>query len=133
MRIWISWSHGVWKSTIINGLILGEKYTKIPELARINMEILNNLPQNMLEEEINLFETFVLLDQITHEISNDYFVIDRTVIDLLAYSKYLVNPLIYKKLYTIVEKYLSRKRYDFLFFIPIELDFLKMNFRKRLM
>lgn len=120
MKIWLTGSHWVWKTTLLNWLDLGGDFIKIPEIARINMAFFWKTPQEMTKAELHVFEPFTLLEQINYEITHDKFVSDRTVIDLLAYAEYLVDSNIYWKLYDNVKTYLMKKRYDFIFYIPIE-------------
>ena len=114
MKIWITWAHSVWKSTLLEKL----EWNKIREIARDLIKKLWVLPQDMNKEQLNNFQRDLIHKQIKEETLRwDSFIWDRTLIDILAYSKWLD---IYNNLLDTVKSYLSEYPYDIIFYIPIE-------------
>ena len=110
MKIGICWSHWTGKSTLFN---LIDYPNKINETARDTIEILGN-PQSMDNDELYAFQKIVLIKQIIKEKEYEKFISDRTVYDILAYSRKLHN---YHSLY---DKIKNHQWYDIVFYIPIE-------------
>ena len=118
MRVAISGSHSVGKTTLINAI--NSPYKKIDEIAR--QVIQHKLPHEMSEQEFTEFEIRVLKKQI--ELEKGSFIIDRSVYDILAYSK---GHECYKQIKEMVK---NHKGYDVIFYIPIEFKLKKDKIRK---
>lgn len=140
MKIGITWTHGTWKSTLLEKI---DNVNKIPEIAREIVEKENLDLNNMSLKDKWKFQIRLLKEQIIREnkIWNN-FVSDRTYIDLLAYTRQLEhinkNTILFVKiLENLVKK--TNKIYDYIFYIPIEfqleIDGLRhenLNFQKKI-
>jgi hypothetical protein len=114
MRIGITGSHWVWKSSLLNSI----DWNKIQEIARKLIKEKWN-PKYMTKYELEEFQETLLIKQIRAELWKDSFIIDRTVFDILAYSQWLYN---YKELKKRVIKYLGNFPYHKVIYIPIEFE-----------
>jgi nicotinamide riboside kinase len=113
MRIWITGSHSVGKTTLLNKL----EWNKINEIARTAMRHFWKTPQEMDNRELEIFQNHLFFKQIREELAKWDFITDRTIIDVLAYSKKLE---VYNILKDRAKTFLNQFPYDILFYIPIE-------------
>lgn len=113
MKIWLTWSHWVWKTTILNNIW---HQNKIQEVARDLMKRLWN-PRDMNKQDKAKFQWNLIYEQIKAEMRKDSFISDRTLIDVLAYTRWLKW---YWQLKKVVKEYLKEFPYDYIFYIPIE-------------
>lgn len=127
MRIAITGSHGVWKSTLLD-LLNNKKelelFKKIPEVAREEILKRGKTPDLMTLEEVIDFEQTLLNKQIELEQWCSKFISDRSVLDIIVYSEFLLGSHPIKtKLKEFVKKYFDEnKPYDKIFYIPIEFE-----------
>lgn len=115
MKIWITWSHWVWKTTLLNEL--KKEYLNFWYIEENAREVIKQLwrPQEMNKKDRGVFQYIIMMSQIIKEKEQLNFISDRTVFDILAYSK---NLYLYDK---IKNKFLENKNnYDIVFYIPIE-------------
>ena len=120
MKISTTGSQGTGKTTLCEAFIA--KYPKfyyLKETARIEIKKAGKLPQFMTLEERCEFQERVLDSQIEQELANDSFISDRSVFDVLAYSKGLPS---YEELKEKALKHYSSNKYDVMFYVPIEFD-----------
>ena len=73
----------------------------------------------MTLDERCAFQERVLDSQIEQELANDSFISDRSVFDVLAYTKGLPN---YEELKEKTLKHYSKNKYDVVFYVPIQFD-----------
>jgi nicotinamide riboside kinase len=115
MRIWITGSHWTWKTSILNKL-----ETKLPKISEVARELIEKkwvLPHNMSDDDRSEFQFELLLLQMQKEVCE--FISDRTIFDVLAYSKWLRH---YDSMVKMTRYYLDNNPYDLVFYIPIEFD-----------
>jgi len=124
MRIGITGTHGVGKTTLVNEL---EKYTDhqiIKEIARRYPRGINENPVTEINRQLDIFHA-----QMEEELNNNIgFVSDRTTIDNAAYMIYTLreymNDLSLKDIVLVINNiYLAinnMSEYDVIFYIPIE-------------
>lgn len=115
MRIGLTGSHGTWKSTIAKHF-----QNQIKEIARWVIE-LKWKPDTLSKEELDDFELVIMKRQIEAEQNmQDWFISDRTVIDVLAYANTMCRPSMTARLKDMAEMHLETNPYDLVFYIPIE-------------
>lgn len=132
MKIWIVWAHWVGKTTIINELSWNEAFRNIdieiiPEIAR---SILKEMDEqwhavdvmNFNRDQIFQLNKSLIFRQMQAEDWLNNFISDRTILDVLAYSMYLLweNSKEYEFLFWVVKEYMKDVKYDVVFYIPIE-------------
>lgn len=115
MRIWLTASHGCGKSTLTRNF-----QNQIEEIARgVIAEKWH--PDTLSKEELDDFELVIMKRQIEAEQNmKDWFVSDRTVIDVLAYANTMCRPSMTARLKEMAEMHLEDNPYDLVFYIPIE-------------
>ena len=115
MRIGICGSHWVWKTTLLDNIW---HQNKIKEVARDLMKRLWN-PKDMNKQDKAKFQCNLIYEQIKAELVKDNFLSDRTLIDVLAYTRWLKW---YRELKKVVKEYFKEFPYDYIFYIPIEFE-----------
>jgi len=118
-KIAISGSHSTWKTTLLDSLD-NSWYTRINEVARNIIESTWILPQNMNKKEIWEFQKLLFQKQIEAEKGIEKFISDRSVIDILAYTKLGASEEVFNILKLETEKYLETEPYDLIGYTPIE-------------
>lgn len=94
---------------------------KIQEIARQLITAMRCNPQDMSVEDREFFQDSCFMKQIEAEISNDSFITDRTVLDILAYSQDLPKAF-YDRMKGKIGRWLELDPYDIIFYTPIEFD-----------
>ena len=122
MRIAFTGSHSTGKSCLVNILKKHLDLPIIPEVARIVIEEIGKIPDNMTMEEKLEFEWKIIEKQIEFEDKyKDGFISDRSVIDILGYVYMLGLHIYYPKeveeMETIIYNRVSN--YDYIFYIPV--------------
>ena len=120
MKISLTGSQGTGKTTLCEAFI--NKYPKfyyLKETARIEIKKAGKLPQFMTLDERCAFQERVLDSQIEQELANPSFISDRSVFDVLAYTKGLPN---YNRLKEKALKHYLKNKYDVVFYVPIQFD-----------
>ncbi len=122
MKIWISWAFSTGKTTIVNLLKKEkalEKYIIQNELAREYLEN-NNLNANELSTQWQeKLQSHIFSNQTNIEHNNKKLIIDNTVFEWVAYSKWLKN---YNHIYNKALVHYIINPYDIIFYIPPELN-----------
>ncbi len=108
MKIAITWSHGVGKSTTLDMIAETTGMRTIEEVARM---MIHQWWQQWTPE----FQREVIKRQITAEGETDNFISDRSVYDNLAYSLAISKDLYYE-----LRGYAEGTRYDKVYMIPIQ-------------
>jgi deoxyadenosine/deoxycytidine kinase len=133
MRISISGSHSVGKTTLANQLmeVIQREHNieLIPEIARILIAKRFLLNQNITEWGIvNYVQEYLYNERICNA---DIVLSDRSLIDLLAYIKTNNSPKIRKQFIQLVEEVVfeESKRFDHYFYLPIEFPLILDNVR----
>lgn len=120
MKIATTGSQGTGKTTLCEAFIIKyQDFYYLQETARIEIKKAGKLPQFMTLDERCSFQERVLESQIKQELANDSFISDRSVFDVLAYTKGLPN---YEDLKEKALKHYLKNKYDIVFYVPIEFD-----------
>jgi predicted ATPase len=114
MKILITGSMGVGKTTLTNMLGEVKKIDVLPEVAREMIEEGFDLGSGITEG----IEREILNRQILLELSEDDFIADRGIIDILAYCMVIFGD--NTELLNHVNKWLSKAHYDIVFYLPPE-------------
>jgi predicted ATPase len=133
MRISISGSHSVGKTTLANQLMeavqRGYNIKLIPEIARILIA-----KRFLLNQDITEWGIVTYVQEYLHSeriCDADIILSDRSLIDLLAYIKTNNSPKIRNKFIQLVEEVVfeESKRFDYYFYLPIEFPLILDNVR----
>ncbi|HRH22145.1 MAG TPA: ATP-binding protein [bacterium] len=122
MRIALTGSHGVGKTTLFDNLVL-PRHNKIQEAARAEIARQGKLPHEMSEEEFFNFQLSLVHKQI--ELEQGDFIADRSLFDMLAYAQ---DHPEHHLLRAIIEEHY--RPYDYVFYIPIEFALVIDDVRK---
>ncbi len=122
MKIWISWAFSTGKTTILN-LLKKEKILKNyfiqNELAREYLENNNLNAWELSLEWQEKLQNHIFANQVNIEQNNEKLIIDNTIFEGIAYSKWLKN---YDKIYNKALVHYILNPYDIIFYIPPELN-----------
>lgn len=118
MKICFVGSHGTGKSTLCEELTKDlPRVHYIKEIARGEIKRIGKLPYKMDDQERFKFQKRLLELQLIAESQNQSFMSDRGIMDILAYSYDLPQ---YDFLLDMAKQANIAKRYDLVFYIPIE-------------
>jgi adenylate kinase family enzyme len=118
MKICFTGSHGTGKSTLCQELTKDlPKVHYIKEIAREEIKRIGKLPYDMDDQERFEFQKRLLELQRIAESNHPNFISDRGIMDILAYSYDLPQ---YDFLLEMAKQANIAKRYDLVFYIPIE-------------
>lgn len=117
MKLAIVWSHGTWKSTLLDQLTPYFSWRIITEIARDIMAEYGKIPQDMTPNERYNFQRDIYNRQFATEELYKNFMSDRGVYDNLAYAFHTD-----KHLFNILRDHAikNHKWYDHTIYIPIE-------------
>lgn len=127
MKVWIIWTHGTGKTTILNSVQpLFPEYNILKEVARDLFLEIGKTPQEMNKEELEKTQIEIYKRQVAWEEADDMFISDRTVYDNLAYASFVSKKANDEIMSSIMK---THKGYDKIFITKIEFPLEKDGIR----
>ena len=116
-KISITWSFGVWKTTLVKSLNLDNTFIDLERNTKIQWDEAWK-------------QMYLITEQVREEYLNQWsYITDNSLITVLAYSYFKLKEDEYKRYYNRVKEFLEHYPYTKVFYIPIEYEIEDDNFR----
>jgi len=115
-KISITWSFGVWKTTLVKNINLDNTFIDLERNTKIQWDEAWK-------------QMYLISKQIEQEYLNPNCITDNSIVTILAYSYFKLKEDEYKRYYNRVKSFLDNYPYNKVFYIPIEYEIEDDNFR----